>query len=143
MREQLFSRQWASLTSACTSWLGPRVTWLLINYSYYALQTGGNRCGSDAGASCLPLIYHIQESNYRCHIFLSLLCQAISRILRTMAFLLPKGDTPQRSCGGSLSQTPLRCVSNEQCLQMRRPSDQAEFSLLCKSTAAAPHVSGS
>lgn len=95
------------LTSVCTSWLGPRVTWVLINYSYYALQTGGNRCGSDAGASCLPLIYHIQESNYRSHILLSLLCQAIPPILRTMAFLFPKGDTPRRSCGGSLSQTPL------------------------------------
>lgn len=42
-----------------------------------------------AQASCLVLICHVQESNYGPHIFF-LLCQAISQMLRTIAFLLPQ-----------------------------------------------------
>lgn len=51
-------------------------------------------------------IYRIWENNYRPHIFLSLLCQAISPIPRTMAFLLPKGDTLKRWHRGLFSWTP-------------------------------------
>lgn len=47
---------------------------------------------TQAGASCLLLIYHIWKAITDPTYFFSILCQAISQMLRTTAFLFPKDD---------------------------------------------------
>lgn len=81
-----------SLMAQPTGFLGAYQL-LLLHFADGKEHTGTQRSCAEAGASCLLLIYHIWESNYRPHIFLSVLCKAISRMLRTMALLFPKNDT--------------------------------------------------
>lgn len=106
---------------------------LLLCFADRREHVGAYRRWSDAGASCLLLIYPIWESNSRPHIFFSLLCQAISQMLRTMAFLLPKEGTAKQCCRGLFSWTPWnvsQISSAPQWWWTQRASDQAEFSSL-------------
>lgn len=102
------------LTSACSSWLRPCVTWVLINYSHYTLQeeeTCWNIEKLDWSWSLMPAfdLPHLGKQLKIPHIF-STLCQAISQMLRTMAFFffISWGwyISSEQCCRASFSWTP-------------------------------------
>lgn len=53
-------------------------------------RVGTQSIWTEAEASCLPFIYPIWKSNFRSHVFLFILCQTISHMLRTTAFCCPR-----------------------------------------------------
>lgn len=72
----------------------------------------GHRSCTIVGTSYLLLIYHIWESNYRPHIFLSSLCQAISQMDPGFFYFLRMIHVIQAMLQRLILLAPLRCVLN-------------------------------